>query len=264
MINNKNDGTIHLPDELCIRMAAQIEQQLLPQTSPQIEGAEIAGWTLFSHSLGGDFFDYHDFQGVCCKSASRMNVVVGDACGHGLCSALLMTSTRSLLRARAMHAGQISQVVTDVNVLLHMDIKESGHFITLFYMSIYGPEKRIEWVRAGHPPALLYDPVKDEFISLYGEGVTLGVDPEYVYQSNSRTHLPDGAIVLIGSDGLWEMESGADESSCKKVLTDLVRKHRTGTAEVISQVIKKQVELWCCNQAAQDDVSLVVVKFVNE
>ena len=263
MMNTKNDKKTHLPDKACLQMAAQIEQQLLPQNSPHIEGAEIAGWTIYSHALGGDFFDYHDFQGVCCKSASKMNVVVGDACGHGLCSALLMTSTRSLLRARAMQQGQLAQVVNDVNLLLHMDIKESGHFVTLFYMSIDGPAKKIEWVRAGHPPALLYDPVKDKLISLYGEGVALGVDPDYCYKSNSRTNLPAGAIVLIGSDGLWEMESGADRTSCKKILTGLVRKHRDDTAEMISQVIKKQVSLCCEKQALQDDVSLVVVKFAN-
>lgn len=247
-----------------MRMAAQIEKQLLPQGPPHLEGAELAGWTLYSRALGGDFFDYHNFQGVCCKSASKMNVVVGDACGHGLCSALLMTSARSFLRARAMQKGQLAQVVNDVNLLLHMDMKETGHFITLFYMSVYGPEKKIEWVRAGHPPALLYDPVKDKFISLYGEGIALGVDPEYVYQSNSRTDIPGGAIVLVGSDGLWEMESEDSGASCRKELTDMVRKHKNETANTIAKMIKNQVEIWCADQAAQDDISLLVVKFANE
>lgn len=193
-----------------------------------------------------------------------MNVVVGDACGHGLCSALLMTSARSLLRARAMQKGQLAQVVTDVNLLLHMDMRETGHFVTLFYMSVYGSEKKIEWVRAGHPPALLYDPVKDKFISLYGEGVALGVDPEYCYQSYSRTNLPAGAIVLIGSDGLWEMETEDAGASYRQVLTDMVRKQQNKTANTIAKMMKNQVEIWCADQAAQDDISLLVVKFADE
>ncbi|BCL61413.1 hypothetical protein DGMP_21060 [Desulfomarina profundi] len=261
MMTMENDDTSRLPNETCVRMAAQIGKQLLPQGSPYVEGAEIAGWTMYSDALGGDFFDYHDFRGVCCHSKTKMNIIVGDACGHGLCSALLMTSTRSFLRARAMKPGRLAQVVTDVNILLHMDVKESGHFVTLFCLSVYGNERRIEWVRAGHPPALLYDPVKDKFISLYGEGLALGVDPEHVYQSNSRVDIPNGAVILIGSDGLWEMQAEGDGTPCRKVLIDLVRKHQREKAAVIGGVIKKQIDICCGDQPAEDDVSLVVVKF---
>ncbi len=257
----KTDDTSPLPGETCMRMAAQIGKQLLPKSSPHVEGAEIAGWTMYSQALGGDFFDYHDFRGVCCQSTSKMNIIVGDACGHGLCSTLLMTSVRSFLRARAMQPGQLAQVVNDVNRLLHMDVKESGYFVTLFYLAVYGTEKRIEWVRAGHPPALLYDPVKDKFISLYGEGVALGVNPEYVYQGYSRTDIPDEAVILIGSDGLWEIQSDDDGTSCRTVFTDLVRKHRKEKAAVIAGAIKRQVGICTGNRTVEDDVSLVVVKF---
>ena len=264
MPNAKPYEKTHLPSEFCVLMAAQIEQEMLPKESPTIEGADIAGWTLYSHELGGDFFDYHNFQGVCCPSEKKINIVVGDACGHGLCSALLMTSTRSYLRARAMQSGKLVQVVDDVNRLLFMDTQKSSHFVTLFYASIFGTENTIEWVRAGHPPALLFDPIEDAFISLYGKGIALGVDPEYEYQGNSITNLPDGAIVLIGSDGLWEMESSTDGTSCRKALTELVRKHQHDKAETIAQAVKKQIKICCDTQLPQDDITLVVIKFIKE
>ncbi|MFN2355904.1 MAG: PP2C family protein-serine/threonine phosphatase [Desulfopila sp.] len=119
----KIDKEVVCPDEACLRMAAVIERELLPKTVPVIEGADISGWTVYSHTLGGDFFDYFDFSGVCCQAPDIMRIVVGDACGHGLCSALLMTSTRSYLRARAMQPGDLPQVVNDVNRLLYMDLQ---------------------------------------------------------------------------------------------------------------------------------------------
>lgn len=264
MIKTKPNKNTHLPSELCVLMAAQIEQELLPKRSPKIQGADIAGWTMFSDQLGGDFFDYHNFHGVCCQSETQLNIIVGDACGHGLSSALLMTSARSYLRARAMQSGKLDQVVTDVNRLLYMDIQKNSHFVTLFYASIFGAENKIEWVRAGHPPALLFDPIEDTYISLYGKGVALGVDPEYMYQSNSRTNIPDGAIMLIGSDGLWEMESSVDGSSCRKTLTDLVREHQHEKAETIAQEVKQQIKICCDTHSPQDDLTLVVAKFIKE
>ncbi len=51
----KNDDTYSLPDETCMQMATHIGKQLLPKDSPHVEGAEIVGWTMYSHALGGDF-----------------------------------------------------------------------------------------------------------------------------------------------------------------------------------------------------------------
>ncbi len=55
VLMQKKDNKIVHPDEACLRMAALIEQELLPNSSPRIAGAEIAGWTIYSHTLGGDF-----------------------------------------------------------------------------------------------------------------------------------------------------------------------------------------------------------------
>lgn len=242
-------------------MAALIEEELLPKTAPTIEGAEIAGWTLYSHTLGGDFFDYHDFSGVCCQAETKMKLVVGDACGHGFCSALLMTSTRSYLRARAMQPGNLPQVVTDVNRLLCMDIRTSGHFVTLFYASIDTEERKIEWVRAGHPPALLFNPLNKEFITLHGTGIALGVDPHHIYQKNCHADLPDGTIILIGSDGLWELEANEGDSNNRQFITDLVMQHQNDDAVVLAEAVKNIVNKKGGVTLLQDDVTLIVVKF---
>lgn len=257
----KIDKNIVCPDEACLQMAAVIERELLPKTVPVMEGADIAGWTVYSHTLGGDFFDYFDFSGVCCQVPEKMKIVVGDACGHGLCSALLMTSTRSYLRARAMQTGDLAQVVTDVNRLLHMDLQANGHFVTLFYALIDARARKIEWVRAGHPPALLFDPRNGEFISLHGEGMALGVDPHQTYQKNCRADLSDGTIILIGSDGLWELPLGEGDLTIRSIVTDLVLKHRNDNAVSIAEALKNVVSVRDDAVPLEDDVTLIVVKF---
>jgi sigma-B regulation protein RsbU (phosphoserine phosphatase) len=250
-----------LPEKICVQLASEIEQQLLPKSSPLIDGAEITGWTLYSGMLGGDFFDYHDFSGVCCPSTTQMHIVVGDASGHGLCSSLLMTSIRAYLRARAMQSGNLSQIVADVNKLLCLDVGSSGHFVTIFYASIFAPKGMIEWVRAGHEPALLYNPDTDVFTALQGSGLALGVDPYTDYQLNSHSGLPKGAIVLIGTDGLWEIDQGVWGAHCRGVIKDLVQKHRHENAVSISEVIKRKVTECCGGLPAEDDMTLITVKF---
>lgn len=248
------------PSDACLRMAALIQQELLPQTVPAIEGADIAGWTIYSHTLGGDFFDYHNFSGVCCQAETKMKIVVGDACGHGLSSALVMTSTRSYLRARALQSGDLSRVVTDVNRLLCMDIRTSGEFITLFYASIDTNERKIEWVGAGHPPALLFNPLNQEFILLSGTGLVLGIDSHQTYQKECRADLPDGTIILIGSDGLWELKIDEDGPIMKEIITEIVLKHQYDNAAILADAVKKLVNDKGGATSLQDDVTLVVIK----
>lgn len=88
---------------------------------------------------------------------------------------------------------------------LTADVLESGRFMTLFYLSIRADLKSLEWVRAGHDPAMIYDPTRDTCEDLKGPGVALGFDPDYRYQSMNRDGIRDGNIIAIGTDGIWKM-----------------------------------------------------------
>jgi len=251
-----------LPEQACVQVAAELERQLLPKTALLIGGAEVAGWSIYSSKLGGDFFDYHVFEGVCCPSSRSMRIVVGDASDHGLCSALLMTTTRAYLRARAMQTGTLAQVIDDVNRLLCMDTASAGHFVTAFFALIDGPERNIAWVRAGHDPALLYDPAKDMFEPLNGSGIALGVDPQARYTMITRSGLPKGAVVSIATDGLWETRFGSDGPSGREAVKDLVRQHRHASAAGIAAAVKEATHDSYRGTKAEDDMTFVAVKFV--
>jgi phosphoserine phosphatase RsbU/P len=143
-----------------------------------------------------------------------------------------------------------------------MDTASAGHFVTAFFALIDGPERNIAWVRAGHDPALLYDPAKDMFEPLNGSGIALGVDPHARYTMNTRSGLPKGAIVLIATDGLWEVGFGSDGVCGREVVRDLVRKHRNESAADIAEVVKKAAHGLHGGSKAEDDMTFVAVKFV--
>ena len=94
---------------------------------------------------------------------------------HGISSALLMTTVRALFRERILIPDSTASIVSDVNKRLVRDIEALNLFITMFYSEIDLKEKCFRWVHAGHEPALLYDPSRDTFESLAGEGLPLGV-----------------------------------------------------------------------------------------
>ena len=68
-----------------------------------------------------------------------------------------------------------------MNSNLTQDVLETGRFMTLFYLTVDPQNDCIDWVRAGHDPALLYDPQQDAFSELMGTGMALGVNDAFKY-----------------------------------------------------------------------------------
>jgi sigma-B regulation protein RsbU (phosphoserine phosphatase) len=186
--------------------------------------------------------------------------VVGDISGHGVDSALLMTTARAFLRMRASQPGTISEIITAMNRHLTRDVLESGRFMTLFYLTIDPEKSRIDWVRAGHDPALVYDPGRDEFTELKGSGVALGVKENFDYQENNIGGLANGQIIAIGTDGIWEASNGDGEMFGKARFRDIIRKNAgSGSGEIINAVYS-ELNQFTRGQKSEDDITLVIIK----
>jgi sigma-B regulation protein RsbU (phosphoserine phosphatase) len=189
-------------------------------------------------------------------------VVVGDVVGHGISAALLMASVRSALRQRLASAGSISEVIADVNRQMTADLADSGRFVTLLYL-VVDPQRRIaKWVRAGHDPAILYDPTSGEFSELAGYGMALGVDRQCRYEENLKENLPRGSIILMGTDGIWETRNQDGMMFGRAALYDTIRNYSTaGAAEIMSEIIDR-IDRFRNVPDYEDDVTLVVIKLV--
>ena len=74
------------------------------------------------------------------------------------------------------------RVIADVNRQLVGDFADSGQFVTLFYLTVDPTRQVLEWVRAGHEPAIFYDPAANAFLELAGSGMALGVDKHCQYE----------------------------------------------------------------------------------
>ena len=242
-------------------VAMEVQQNFLPQHMPQIPGLDIAAASRYCDETGGDFFDFMDF---CCSDRDTIGIAVGDVSGHGISAALLMSSTRALLRSRVKQPGKLSDIIEDVNSLLVKDTTRTGQFVTLFYLELNRWAQKITWIRAGHDPALLYDPSAGRFEELAGEGQALGVDGNYRFSAASRDNLSPGQIIFIGTDGVWEAENQQGERFGKARLKSILRKHHKRSSEDIVAAVGDELTEFCGTARPQDDVTLVVVKFIGD
>lgn len=244
-----------------VEIAGEVQKSLLPQKDLRIHGLDIAGKSIPCEEIGGDYFDYLLAEEY---SNRPFSVVVGDITGHGVDAALLMTSARAFLRMRSSQSGSISHIVNEMNRHLTRDVLDTGRFMTLLYMTLDSDNGHLRWVRAGHDPAIVYDPVQDEFEELKGSGLALGLDEKFAYEEDVKTELTSGQIIAIGTDGIWEAFNRDGEMYGKKRFHSIIRKNASAEATDILNAIYSDLDSFRSGLKPEDDITLVVIKLHSE
>ncbi|NMC49564.1 MAG: PP2C family protein-serine/threonine phosphatase, partial [Desulfovibrio sp.] len=234
-----------------------VQRNLLPERPPVIPGMDIAAISIFCDETGGDYYDFLSFSQ---ERPETCDVVLGDVTGHGISAALFMATGRALLHARADEDPDPAQCITFVNRLLCRDTQLTGRFITLFFLSMNLKTGELTWVRAGHDPALLYDPGRGDFEELVGPGIPLGVEETWKYQDNRRSGLLAGQILVLGTDGIWEAMNSEGEMYGKDRFREIVRRNAHRTAQEIVDAVVASVQDFVSPQRPEDDLTLVVLK----
>jgi predicted ester cyclase len=177
-----------------LQVARQIQQELLPEATPELDGWQIAAYYGPAREVGGDFYDFLELED------GRLGLVVGDATGHGMPAALVMATTRGMLRAVVQSLESPGEVLARVNEALVADVPPST-FVTCFYGILDPKSGHLVYANAGHDlPYLWHGGAAEE---LRARGMPLGLMPAMGYEEKEIT-LKRGEGVLFYSDGLVE------------------------------------------------------------
>lgn len=260
LTTNFNSMTRQLKERLelkeAIGVASEVQQNLLPQEGFKAEGVEIEGVILYCDETGGDYFDLLPFP----KKPGKVGVVVGDVVGHGIGAALLMASVRASLRTSSNYYDNPASVIKSVNDIICHDTSKTGSFITLFYLVVDWVSQKVEWVRCGHDPAVMFSPETGEFEELCGEGLALGFDNEFDYQEHRIEFGDSRHIILIISDGAWEVENRKGEKIGKQRLNQLLVANHELSSKQILDLLTNEIDRFRGDIAPKDDITITIIK----
>ena len=126
-----------------LEVARLIQQNFLPKELPDLPGWQIAAYYRPAREVGGDFYD------VIPLPDGRVGFVVGDVTDKGVPAALVMSATRSVLRASAQRLIEPGAVLERVNEHLCPDMPEKM-FVTCLY-GVLDPDERAAALRQRRP-----------------------------------------------------------------------------------------------------------------
>lgn len=257
---NFNKMTHHLQQRLELKknidLAKEVQQNLLPVKGFSSKEVKVYGKTLYCDETGGDYYDILQFD----KRDNRVGVVVGDVVGHGVAASLLMTTVRALVRSGYNQSRNPGTIISDVNVLLYQDTEASGSFVTLFYLEFDHSTRVLHWVRAGHDPAMMINCDTKELSELKGDGIALGVDPDWRFESNEISVRDEAHVVLICSDGVFEATNEYGEQFSRNRVQQLFLSRANSKPEIIINFIIDEIQSFTNEAPLTDDITLTIVK----
>jgi serine phosphatase RsbU (regulator of sigma subunit) len=235
-----------------LRVARSIQQASLPKEVPELEGWQITPYYQPAREVGGDFYDFFELDD------GRLGLVVGDATGKGVPAALVMASTRSMLRAVAQAFGSSSpgDVLGRVNDALVTDIPPNM-FVTCFYAILDPKSATLSYANAGHDlPYLRHrNGVAEE---LRARGMPLGLMPTMSYEEK-EIELNAGEAAFFYSDGLVEAHDPQGEMFGFPRLRALVAGHgeeRSLETFLLEELYSFTGEGW----EQEDDITLLTLE----
>ncbi len=236
--------------------ARKIQERLLPEEMPLITGFEIAGTSLPSQQVGGDYFDFLDIGN------GKLGIAIADVSGKGIPAALLMANIQASLHAQAIESGNVADLASKMNNRL---VRSTGSnmFATFFYGVLDRTKSTFTSTNAGHNPPLVFR-ADGNIERLEAGGLIIGFLPDQEYKQESVSVGPGDTIVLY-TDGITEAVGPSEELVSENLfgeqrLIEVVKSCLSLSVKEIQAAILKAISDHTAGVPQSDDITLVVMK----
>ena len=233
-----------------LRVARLIQQTLLPKQMPALDGWEFARSYQPARAVGGDFYDFIDLPD------GNLGLVIGDVTDKGVPAALVMATTRSILRSAAQRLGSPGEVLQRTNDLLCDDIPPNM-FVTCFFGMLDATTGRLRYANAGHD--LPHHRHASGVTELTAYGMPLGLMPGMPYDDH-ETILAPGDLLLLYSDGLVEAHNAERDMFGFPRLRDLMGQQAIGGEATVDFLLDQLERFTGSAWEQEDDITLVTMQ----
>lgn len=235
-----------------MRMARDIQRELLPHAIPEMHGLQVATLALPSREVGGDYFD------ILPLSDGRLFTIIADVTGKGIPAALLMSSIQACTHTLVPMHIPLTRLMAHINRVICQNTGPDK-FITAFAAVYHADSRRLDYVNAGHEPPLVVHK-NGNIVELHEGGLLLGVLSMTTYECGS-IQLAPGDTVILYTDGVTEAMGQKEEEYTDARLRALLTTHHTGTAQDMLEHIQADVEAFTGPvNMLSDDRTMIVLK----
>jgi sigma-B regulation protein RsbU (phosphoserine phosphatase) len=236
-----------------MRIAAEIQQALLPKAGHSGSFFRTAASSIPCRSIGGDFYDYVDLRN------GSFGFALGDVAGKGPPAALLSAMMQGIFAAQAAASDTPSETIARVNLALYKRGIES-RFVTLMYGTLE-PDGQLTYCNAGHNPPLIIPAAAGVAVRrLEVGGPIVGLFEAATFQEETVTLAP-GDLLLVFSDGVSEALSAEGEEYGEERIITTAQAHPGATPAELLHALFADVRVFTRGAAQSDDITALVLRY---
>mgnify|MGYP002641302622 CR=1 FL=1 len=248
---NQKLALFHKEMNIELDQARRAQQAILPEEMPFSSNFQSAARFVPLSHIGGDFYDAAQL------TTSSYGFLIADVTGHGIPAALLTFMSATAFKNAAPGILSTCDVITDTNNRI-VNKMTPGAFVSMFYM-IYNEETHeLSFTQAGHPPAILLRPSKQEVQLLRTNGSLVGIFPDdMVSYGENKVELQPGDKIILYTDAIIETIGHKHEGEEFSLLTSHILKNRNKPiGDLLDSIYDYALGIGGLN-AYQDDATLL-------
>ncbi len=199
-----------------LRLAATVQQHILPRALPDIQGYSLAGINIPAHEIGGDYYD------CIAVGDDKYALVIADVTGKGVPASLLVNSLHASLLVYLEYDTALEELAHRLNAFIYNSSLPST-FITCLIAMLHPPSGTIEIINAGHNPAIIAR--RDGTLEvLESHGLPFGCSVDITHYRPETQVLQAGDGLLLYTDGVTEAMNKVYEPFGQEALEDVLER----------------------------------------
>ena len=238
-----------------MQLAKYIQESLLPQSLPKLNGYQLSFSNRMASAVGGDYFDIKllDEDNLC--------IIIGDVSGHGVASALIMAIAKAVLYHGFKQTRDLIPLFSYLNSVINTYFNKPPvkKMITLFATIINLSSGKSVFLDCGHNfPMKISE--NGQITELKMTGFPVGSQKKIRKKNTEEFVIEEGETIVFYTDGIIESTGKTIEQYGYDRFKDSLLKLAKEDSETIIKTLFNNYDKWEDGTEPDDDVTLIVLK----
>lgn len=241
-----------------LKIASRVQKSLLPSQLISNNKLEMFAFYTSADEVGGDYYDYYQLD------EDHTAVIIGDVSGKGTSAAFHMSQMKGIFHSLVqLDLDPKTFLVKANHALAYCLVKTS--FITAAYYKIDTANKKIQYSRAGHCPALFYQHDSKKARYFQNKGLGLGIvrnDSFGNYIEIKETTYKPNDILILYTDGIIEAKNKLGEEFGYERLCLIIEENAGESPKIIKEKVIEKLFAFTSSEGLDDDYTLLIIRFL--
>jgi serine phosphatase RsbU (regulator of sigma subunit) len=235
-----------------LAIAATIQQRILPESLPTIDGYDISGINLPAIEVCGDYYDCMQIN------ENKYALIMADVSGKGIPAALLVSSLQASLRIYFETDQPLILLAEKLNKLIYQSTT-ADKYLTMCICVLDIKSGTLEALNAGHNPPLIVH--NDQTLtSIAPGGIPIGMADLGLSYQTAEYQLALGESILMFTDGITEaMDINENMYEDERLEAFYIKNRQKSAQEFVGDLIN-DVYQFVGGASQSDDITVLYLK----